>query len=381
MCEFCEGTGIFLMKFIDLQKQYQLAKPKIDAAIQAVLDHGLYILGPEVVELEKTLAERVGVRHCIAVSSGTDALLVALKALGIGAGDEVIMPAFSFFATAEMVLLLGAQPVYVDIDPFTYNIDPALIEAAITPHTKALLPVSMFGQCADMTTIQRIAARHGLPVIEDAAQSFGATHQGQPSCGFPTVACTSFFPSKPLGCYGDAGACFTNDDALAHQMRMLMNHGQEARYEHVMVGLNARCDSIQAAILLAKLANFDEEMQRRQEVASWYGEQLGDALRAPQIASGNISTFAQYTIQVSERDKMRAQLAAEGIPTAVHYPKGLHQQPASYTEVAMPVTETVSSRVLSLPFHPYLTQAEVRQIATVVMESYHALAHEGATIG
>ena len=248
------------MDFVDLKAQYRHLKPAIDARIQAVLDHGQYILGPEVRELETRLAARIGAKHCIGCASGTDALLLAMMALGIGPGDEVITSPFTFFATAEMIMLLGAVPVFADIDPVTYNIDPAKIEAAITSRTRAIMPVSLYGQPAEMDAINAVAARHNLAVIEDAAQSFGALYFGRHSGNLSTIGCTSFFPSKPLGCYGDGGACFTNDDALATAMFELRNHGQDRRYHHTRIGINGRIDTIQAAVLLAKLDVFDDEL-------------------------------------------------------------------------------------------------------------------------
>ncbi|MCB1988795.1 MAG: DegT/DnrJ/EryC1/StrS family aminotransferase, partial [Burkholderiaceae bacterium] len=258
------------MNFIDLKSQYQRLKADIDAGIQRVLDHGQFILGPEVTELEEKLATYTGARHCITVANGTDALQIAQMALGIGPGDEVITPGFNYIATAETAALLGARPVYVDIDPRTYNLDPELLEAAITPATRAIIPVSLYGQCANFDAINAIAARHGIPVIEDAAQSFGAIYKGRKSCNLTRIACTSFFPSKPLGCYGDGGALFTNDDELAKVMRQIARHGQDRRYHHVRVGVNSRLDTLQAAILLVKLVLFDDEMALRQQVAARY---------------------------------------------------------------------------------------------------------------
>ena len=324
------------MQFIDLKTQYQRLKAEIDANIQKVLDHGQYILGPEVAELEEKLAVYTGAKYCISVANGTDALQIAQMALGIGPGDEVITPGFTYIATAETVALLGAKPVYVDIDPRTYNLDPALLEAAITPRTKAIIPVSLYGQCADYDAINLIAARHGIPVIEDAAQSFGASYKGRKSCNLTTIACTSFFPSKPLGCYGDGGAIFTNDDELAKVMRQIARHGQDRRYHHIRVGVNSRLDTIQAAILLPKLAVLDEEIAIRQKVAGQYqarfssiGGVVGEGvIQTPHIATYNTSAWAQYTIQVPNREDLQAQLQQVDIPTAVHYPIPLNKQPA-----------------------------------------------------
>lgn len=356
------------MKFIDLEAQYQQYKAYIDAAIQGVLDHGQYINGPEIQALEAKLADYVGVKHCIGNASGTTAIQITLMALGVGPGDEVITTPFSFFATAEVIILLGAKPVYVDIDSRTYNINPDAIEAAITQKTKAIMPVSLYGQPADFDPINAIAAKWHLPVIEDAAQSLGATYKGRRSCSLSTTACTSFFPSKPLGCYGDGGACFTNDDALAEKMRRIADHGQSGRYQHTMIGINGRLDTIQAAILLQKLQYFQKEMDLRQEVAEAYSSYLSKDIVQPYIAPHSVSAFAQYTIQVDHRDAVREALTAVGIPTAIHYPKGLHQQPASVMDetVSYPVTESVSQRVLSLPFYPSMSLETVRQVAKEV---------------
>ncbi|MGC2619091.1 MAG: DegT/DnrJ/EryC1/StrS family aminotransferase [Acidobacteriaceae bacterium] len=358
------------MEFVDLKEQYRRLKPRIDARIQAVLDHGRFILGPEVQELEQRLAIRIGARHVIGCASGTDALLLALMALNIGPGDEVITPPFTFFATGEMITLVDAHPVFVDIDPVTYNLDPAQIEAAITPRTKAILPVSLYGQPADMDPIGEIASRHNLPVIEDAAQSFGALYKGRHSGNLSAIGCTSFFPSKPLGCYGDGGACFTNDDALATAMLELRNHGQAARYLHTRIGINGRIDTLQAAILLAKLEVFDEELLARAEVADRYTAFLNDAVRIPRIQPDRTSAWAQYTVEVDDRETIENSLHDLGIPTAVHYPMPLHLQPV-YADMNLPLgsfphAESAASRVLSLPMHPYLQPAQIQQISKAV---------------
>ncbi len=352
------------MQFIDLHAQQNRLKADIDANIQKVLAHGQYILGPEVAELESRLAAHCGARHCITVANGTDALQIALMALGIGAGDEVIIPGFTYIATAETAALLGAQPVYVDIDPQSYNIDPCQIADTITPKTRAIMAVSLYGQCADFDAINRIAAEHGLPVIEDAAQSFGASYQGQKSCNLTTIACTSFFPTKPLGCYGDGGAVFTNDDDLATVMRQTARHGQDRRYHHIRVGINSRLDTLQAAILLPKLAILDEEIALRQQVAARYTELLHaiGIHSTPQIADGNTSAWAQYTIRVSNRDAVQAALQAQGIPTAVHYPIPLNRQPAVASDAVLPVGDAIAAEVLSLPFHPYLSATEQQRV-------------------
>mgnify|MGYP000529425051 CR=1 FL=1 len=354
-----------MIDFIDLKTQQALIKDKIDLGIQRVLEHGQYILGPEVVELEQKLASFVGARHCISCANGTDALQIAQMALGVGVGDEVITPGFTYIATAETVALLGAKPVYVDIDPKTYNLNPALLEAAITPKTKAIIPVSLYGQCADFDEINAIAAKYNIPVIEDAAQSFGATYKGRKSCNLTTIACTSFFPSKPLGCYGDGGAIFTNDAELAKVMRQIARHGQDRRYHHIRVGINSRLDTLQAAILLPKLEIFAEELALRQQVAKVYDGLLNDIgiSSTPFIEEYNTSAYAQYTIQVSDRDEWQAKLQDAGIPTAVHYPIPLNKQPAVADDNAhLPVGDAIAERVMSLPMHPYLTSVEQKQI-------------------
>lgn len=350
-----------MIEFIDLKTQQARIKDQIDAAIQRVLAHGQYILGPEVAELEEKLAAYTGAKHCITVANGTDALQIAQMALGIGPGDEVITPGFTYIATAETVALLGAKPVYVDIDPRTYNLDPALLEAAITPRTKAIVPVSLYGQCADFDAINAIAAKHGIPVIEDAAQSFGATYKGRKSCNLSTIACASFFPSKPLGCYGDGGAIFTNDDELAKVMRQIARHGQDRRYHHIRVGVNSRLDTLQAAVLLAKLEIFDDEIASRQRVAMEYMRLLraSGVAGIPYIEGHSKSAWAQYTVRVAEREALQVQAKQAGVPTMVHYPIPLNQQPAvENKQVKLPIGDAVAKEVLSLPMHSYLTQEE-----------------------
>lgn len=347
-----------MIDFIDLKAQQHRIKDKIDAGIQNVLTHGQYILGPEVTELEEKLAAYVGAKYCITCANGTDALQIAQMAFGIGPGDEVITPGFTYIATAETVALLGAKPVYVDVNPKTYNLDAEKLEAAITPRTKAIIPVSLYGQCADFDAINAIAAKHGIPVIEDAAQSFGATYKGRKSCNLSTVACTSFFPSKPLGCYGDGGAIFTNDDELAKVIRQIARHGQDKRYHHIRVGVNSRLDTIQAAILLPKLEILDDEMQARQKVAELYNHLFNRVgiHTTPYLEPHNTSAWAQYTIQVDNREEVQEKLKAQGIPTAVHYPIPLNKQPAvADASVMLPVGDAIAERVMSLPMHPYLT--------------------------
>lgn len=360
------------MQFIDLKQQLSRIEDQVFAGIQRVLRHGAYVMGPEVDALEKKLADRVGVEHALTVSSGTDALMIALMALGIGPGDEVITSAFSFFATVEVIVLLGAKPVFVDIESDTYNIDASLIEAAITPKTKAILPVSLYGQCADMDAINAIAAKHQLPVIEDAAQSFGAMYKRRHSCSLSTIACTSFFPSKPLGCYGDGGACFTQDPVLAQRINEIRLHGQSKRYYHTRIGVNGRFDTIQAAVLLEKLALFEEEVVLRQTVAGRYQALLPSHIQTQVIRPDSQSVFAQYTLAVENRDEVQAKLQALGIPTAVHYPLGLHQQPvfeALFEKVSLPITEQAARTVISIPMHPYLTAAEQERIVAALVEA------------
>lgn len=361
-----------MIEFCDLKAQQARIKDKIDAGIQRVLAHGHYILGPEVAELEEKLAAFVGAKHCITCANGTDALQIAQMAVGVAHGDEVITPGFTYIATAETVAVLGAKPVYVDIDPRTYNLDPALLEAAITPKTRAIIPVSLYGQCADFDTINGIAAKHGIPVIEDAAQSFGASYKGRMSCNLSTIACTSFFPSKPLGCYGDGGAIFTNDDELAKVIRQIARHGQDRRYHHIRVGVNSRLDTLQAAILLPKLEILAEEVQLRQQVAANYDRLFNEAGidTTPYIEPHNVSAWAQYTVQVDRREKIQDQLKAAGIPTAVHYPIPLNKQPAvADTTATLPTGDSVAHRVMSLPMHPYLDQASQQQITETLKKA------------
>ena len=356
-----------MIDFIDLKAQQARLKTQIDAAIARVLAHGQYILGPEVAELEEKLAAYTGAKHCITVANGTDALQIAQMALGIGPGAEVITPGFNYIATAETTALLGAEPVYVDIDPRTYNLNSALLHTAITPRTKAIIPVSLYGQCADFDAINAIAAHHGIPVIEDAAQSFGATYKGRKSCNLTTIACTSFFPSKPMGCYGDGGAIFTNDDALAKVIRQIARHGQDRRYHHVRVGVNSRLDTLQAAILLVKLSIFEEEMALRQQVAERFTQLLKEVgiSTTPYIEQHNQSAWAQYTIQVLRREQVQERLQAVGVPTAVHYPTPVNKQPAvANASTQLPVGDAVARRVMSLPMHPYLVECEIAAIVS-----------------
>ena len=371
------------MQFIDLKTQYRSLKAEINANIQKVLEHGQYILGPEVSELEEKLASYTGAKYCISVANGTDALQIAQMALGISSGDEVITPGFTYIATAETVALLGAKPVYVDVDPRTYNLDPALLEAAITPRTKAIIPVSLYGQCADYDAINAIAAKYNIPVIEDAAQSFGATYKGRKSCNLTNIACTSFFPSKPLGCYGDGGAIFTNDNELAKILRQIARHGQDRRYHHVRVGVNSRLDTLQAAILLAKLAVLDKEIEARRKVAEEYSELFSEnrrdegdtSIKTPYLAPYNSSAWAQYTIQTPKREALQSLMQQAGIPTAVHYPIPLNKQPAvADVNSVLPVGDAVAQTVVSLPMHPYLEKSEIQRITQAVMSGVTSIA-------
>ena len=368
------------MDFIDLKTQYRRIKPSVDERIHRVLEHGAYVMGPEVTELEQVLARYCGTKHCVSVASGTDALMIALMALEIGPGDEVITAPFTFFASAEVIALVGATPVFVDVDARTYNLDPALLEAAITPRTRAIMPVSLYGQCADFDAINEIARRHGLPVIEDAAQSFGASYKGRRSNALSLIGATSFFPSKPLGAYGDGGALFTDDDTLARLMREIRLHGQDRRYHHPRLGLTGRLDSIQAAVLLAKMEIFDDEVAARVRLGARYSELLGAALadrpgaiRTPHVEPFNTCVYAQYTIEVDDREAFEARMKALGVPTAVHYPLALHMQPVfahlGLREGQYPVSEAAARRVISLPMHPYLTEEQQAEVVAAVREA------------
>ncbi|MDG2077770.1 MAG: DegT/DnrJ/EryC1/StrS family aminotransferase [Arenicellales bacterium] len=361
--------------FIDLASQQDRIRPALESALHRVLHHGRYIQGPEIDALEKRLADYVGVEHCVGVSSGTDALLIALMALGIGPDDEIITTAFSFAATAEAVLLLGARPVYVDIDPVTFNIDVSLIEEKINARTRAILPVGLYGQCPDFPAMRLVARQHGLALIEDAAQSFGATQDGMRSGNLGTIGATSFFPAKPLGAYGDAGACFTNDADLMTRLRELRDHGQSRRYHHVRLGINARMASIQAAVLLQKLEIFDDELVMRQRAAKCYQTLLeGSAdpvgMTLPVVAPGNTSSWAQYTVQVGCRDQVQAALLQRGVPTAVHYPSPIPMQPAMLDSSGQyPVSARSAQSVLSLPMHPYLNSTTQQRIAEQLIQA------------
>jgi len=354
------------MEFIDLKEQYLRYKAPIDERIHRVLQHGHFIMGPEIAELEQALASYVGVKHCITVASGTASLEIALRALHVGPGDEVITVPFTWISTAEVIGLVGAKPVFVDIRPPSFNMNEEHIERAITSRTKAILPVSLFGQMPDYHRINEIAARHHLPVIEDGAQSFGATQNGKRSCGVSLIGSTSFFPAKPLGCYGDGGALFTDDDSLADRMRAIRTHGGLKRHYHPFLGMNGRFDTLQAAVLLAKLPHFQSEVEARNRIGARYTEALTSTLGArscaPVVVPGNTHVYAQYTIRIAERDSVAEKLKAAGIPTAVYYPKCLHEQPVFANDGCkwgdFPESEKASREVLSLPMHPFLSESD-----------------------
>jgi UDP-2-acetamido-2-deoxy-ribo-hexuluronate aminotransferase len=360
------------MEFIDLKAQYDASRELINRRIQTVLEHGQYIMGPEVAELEARLAHYTGARHCITVASGTEALIMSLMALGIGPGDEVVTTPFSFIATAEAIVLVGATPVFVDIDPATCNIAPSLIDTKLTARTRAIMPVSLYGQPADMEEINAIARRHGLAVIEDAAQSFGASYRGKKSCNLSTIGCTSFFPSKPLGCYGDGGAIFTSDDQLAAAMREIRVHGQSRRYVHTRIGVGGRMDTLQCAIVLAKLDRFEWELAQRSQVAARYDALLSGRLGLVGRAAERSNVYAQYTVVVEERERIQAVLHAAGIPTAVHYPVPIHMQPA-YAHLCdpgcCPVALEMAAKVMSLPMGPYLAPESAHLVAATLLQA------------
>ena len=360
-----------MIPFFDLAAQQSLIKRQIDENISKVLAHGQYILGPEVAELEERLCEYTGAKYCITCANGTDALQIALMAVGVGPGDEVITPAFSYIATAEATALLGAKPVYVDVDPLTFTIDPVLIEEKITTKTKAIIPVSLYGQPADFQQINKIARKHNLIVIEDAAQSFGAEQQGRKSCNLSDIGCTSFFPTKPLGCYGDGGAIFTSDENLAKSLRQIARHGQERRYFHEVLGINSRLDTFQAAILLPKLKILDQEINAKASFASKYTEELSSisGIVAPKIDANNYSAWAQYTLKVDDREAFQKEMQKKRIPTAIHYPLPLNKQPAVADDIVwLPIGEKLSQEVISLPMHAYLTQDVINYIVDAIIE-------------
>ncbi|NGX58481.1 MAG: UDP-2-acetamido-2-deoxy-3-oxo-D-glucuronate aminotransferase [Chlamydiae bacterium] len=348
------------MDFIDLKTQYKKYKKEIDTAIQNVLDTSKYVLGPQVHEVERSLAEFVGVKHCVTASSGTDTLLMSMMTLNIDPGDEVITSPFTFISTVETISLLGAKPIFVDIDPDTFNLNIDQIEQVITPQTKAIMPVSLFGQMPDLDKLNIIAAKHGIPVIEDGAQSFGATLRGKRSCGITTIGSTSFFPAKPLGCYGDGGALFTNDDEIAETLRIIRVHGGLQRDHYIRLGMNGRFDTIQAAVIQAKLPHFLTELKARERIGKRYTELLENCCQPPKVAEGCTSNYAIYTIRIPNRDQVAAFLKEKGIPAPVYYPVPAYAQPVfkslNVNKKNFPITEQVCDEVLSLPMHPWLTE-------------------------
>ena len=363
------------MQFIDLKTRHKLIGDKINARIQKVMDHGQFILGPEVRELEQKLAEYTGSKHCVTVSSGTDSLLIALMALGVGGGDEVITVPYTWISTAEVIALLGAKPVFVDIRPDTWNMGETQVEAAITDKTKAIMPVSIYGQCPDMDAINAIAEKYSLPVIEDAAQSFGATYNGKKSCNLSTIGSTSFFPSKPLGCYGDGGALFTNDDELAEKFRWIRVHGQERKHHHPILGLNGRMDTLQAAILLEILEVFPEEVQKREQLGQTYSTGLAgvEDVSTPTVGEYNTSVYAQYTILSEHREQIQQSLKVKDIPSVSYYSVPLHLQPVfknlGHKEGDFPEAEKVANQCLSLPMSPYLTKKDQAKVIDAIRTS------------
>ncbi|MDC0307430.1 DegT/DnrJ/EryC1/StrS family aminotransferase [bacterium] len=361
------------MEFIDLKKQYNLYKRDISNAVFQVFEHGRYINGPEVKQLEDTLSVFCGVKHCIGIGSGTHSLEIALRALGIGAGDEVITVPFTWISTAEVISLVGAKPVFVDINPNTYNLDHSLIKAALSSKTKAIMPVSLFGQIPEMEKISQIASEANIPIIEDGAQSFGATRYGVRSCGITTVGSTSFFPAKPFGCYGDGGALFTNDDNLADEIRAIRSHGGLKRHHHTVIGTNGRLDTIQAATLLAKFPYFENEIKERQKIGREYTERLSECCTVPLIAKGNTHVYAQYTLKIKNRKKFIEKLNSKDIPTAIYYPKCLHLQPVfrnlGYKVGNFPEAEKAANEVVSIPMHPFLEEKEINKIVESIKNS------------
>lgn len=362
------------LEFVDLKSQYAALKNRIAERMQRVLDHGQYIMGPEVKELEDKLAVFTGAKHCITVASGTEALLIALMAIDLKPGDEVITTPFTFAATAEMIVLLGGIPVFVDIEPDTCNIDASLIEERVSDRTRAIMPVSLYGQVADMDAINTIATRHELAVIEDGAQSFGANYKGRRSCNLSTLGCTSFFPSKPLGCYGDGGALFTNDDALAQACREIRVHGQSARYAHTRIGVGGRMDTLQCAILLAKFERFEWELTQRREIGARYAALLSEIPRLEllSVRKDRDCVWAQYTVIVENRASVQEALHSHHIPTAIHYPKPVHLQSAYdhlATTAACPQSVLAGNRVLSIPMSADLTEVDQHRVVRALREA------------
>ncbi len=364
------------MNFIDLQKQYQAYKPEIDEAIRNVVESAGFIMGPAVKQLEQELAAYTTAKHALTCSSGTDALILGLLAYAIQPGDEIITSPFSFIAAAEAIAFLKAKPVFADIDPRTYNIDPEKIPAAITEKTRGIIAVDIFGQCADYDELSSIARQYDLFLIEDAAQSFGALYKGKKACSFGDISCTSFFPAKPLGCFGDGGALFTNNAELAQTISSLRVHGKGShKYEHIHIGINGRLDAIQAAVLSVKLRHYDDEIQKRQAVAEIYNNGLDiPQVKTPVVEEHNLSVYAQYVIQAEHRDELASFLKKKDIPTAIHYPMPLHLQPAlnscGYAAGDFPIAKDLCERVLALPMHAFLEKGEQEAIITAVKEFY-----------
>jgi len=360
--------------FANLQLQYQTYKKEIDHNIQAVLNKSNYILGEEVQILEQELQKFTGAKHAITCSSGTDALLLALMAIDIQPGDEVITTPFTWISTGEMIALLKAKPVFVDIEPDTYNIDANLIEKAITKKTKAIMPVSLYGQPADMDAIQAIADKHYLKVIIDGAQSFGSTYNGKMDSNLGDISTTSFFPSKPLGCYGDGGAVFTNNEEYAKKIKLLRVHGQSKRYHHQYIGIGGRLDTLQAGVLLAKLPNFKQELKDRQNVADQYTKELSETFQIPIIKVNRTSAWAQYTLRFTNRDNLQLKLKEDGIPTSVFYPIPLNLQECfkylTSRHGDFPVSDQASREVLSLPMNPFLNNDNIEYISSCIKKNF-----------
>ena len=382
------------MEFIDLKKQYERIKPRIHDRIDEVLRHGKFIMGPEVAELETKLAAYIGCKHCVSCANGTDALLLSLMAYEVGPGDAVFTTPFTFIATAEVICLLGATPIFVDIDPGTYNIDPENLRKVIEEtkqgmgrstggskklNPKGIIPVDLFGLPADYDRINQIAKQHGLFVLEDAAQSLGGSYKGKKLGNVADIAATSFFPAKPLGAYGDGGAIFTNNEAMADRLRSLREHGKGShKYDNIRIGINGRLDTLQAAILLPKLEIFDSEIKERQEVAARYTKAFKDLVQVPHVPDGLLSAWAQYSVVTEKRDSYLSKLKEFGIPTAVYYPRPLHLQTAfshrGYRQGDFPVSEHVSERIFSLPMNPYLDSDDQNRIIAAVKKSYEDIA-------
>jgi UDP-2-acetamido-2-deoxy-ribo-hexuluronate aminotransferase len=367
------------MQFIDLKAQYQALKTEIDSQIQEVLNNCSFIMGPQVDKCERALEQYTGAKHALTCSSGTDALVIALMGVGIGPGDEVIVPAFSFFATAEAVTLVGAKPVFVDIEDEYYNIDISQVEAAMTPRTKGLIFVSLYGQTPDVDALLQIGKKYNIHIMEDAAQSFGASYKGKKSCNLTPISCTSFFPAKPLGCYGDGGALFVNDEQYLQAMKEVRVHGQKERYVHTRIGINGRMDSIQCAVINAKLPKFEWEVQRRAEIGMTYTKaflNLSDKIRPPRVAEGCEHVYGQYTLYVENRSAFEKFLKEKGVPTSIHYPAPMHKQAAyakHYQGLSLPVSERCAEHVISLPMHAYMSQADQTKVIETVMAAAKVL--------